>query len=93
MRVTSESSLGVDYGTDCFIPGHCLLAVLSQSPLLQLLFMKIEKIAEYVSKMMHCKIFLYKINKKKNGDKPVKAAAYANICSIDFQETRVKNYP
>lgn len=55
--------------------------------------MKIEKIAEYVSKMMHCKIFLYKINKKKNGDKPVKAAAYANICSIDFQETRVKNYP
>lgn len=31
--------------------------------------------------------------RKKNGDKPVKAAAYANICSIDFQETRVKNYP
>lgn len=27
--------------------------------------MKIEKIAEYVSKMMYCKVFLYKINKKK----------------------------
>lgn len=43
--------------------------------------------------MMHCKIFLYKINKEKNGDKSVNAAAYANICSIDFQEISVKNYP